>query len=389
MDLEFSDADMDIDLFIYDSNEDLITSSTSNTDDESLTFNVTSGSQYFIFIDNDFFASAFPLYSMIIDAPIRQDGNEPNNTFSTATNAGVSEGFSHPEQTIHSDSDDDFHRFTAAGTGNATVDLTFQHSDGDVDLVIYNQSQTLIAQSLSNNDNESATFPVVAGQDYFIHALSPATSIGYDLGLDAPDLQQDQFEANESMAEAEDFGLLSGTVQHDGLTIHSGADEDYFKFTAAADGNATVDLTFIDANGDVDMQIISQSQVFTSNSSSDNESLTFPVELGETYFVRVYGFSTNINPSYDLTIDAPAIQPDQFEPNNGFAQAHDFGTLVGFLQHEGLTKHVAGDSDYFEFTGVNQWQCHRQPDVPARIWRRGSADFGFLAGDDRRFQFVH
>ena len=57
---------------------------------------------------------------------------------------------------------------------------------------------------------------------------------------------------------------------------------------------------------------------------------TFDSVPAGTYFVRVVGgFAGATNPDYTLTIDAPDLAPDRFEPNDDFPQAADLRTVAG------------------------------------------------------------
>jgi hypothetical protein len=138
-----------------------------------------------------------------------------------------------------------------------------------------------------------------------VYGYLGATNPEYSLTISGP-LVADQYEANDSFAAASDLGTLGGFVATN-LSIHAADNDDYFRFTAAANGTAQVDLSFLHALGDVDVRVFDAAQTEIGNSTGvdDTENVTFSVTQGATYYVRVYGFADATNPEYSLTISAP------------------------------------------------------------------------------------
>ena len=299
-------------------------------------------------------------YTLTIDGPaIPPDVYEPNDTFETAAELGTLGNFSFSGLSIHESGNGDYYHFTAASDGQATISTAFVHDLGDLDLAIYDDSQSLIGLSSGVVNSESVTINVTQGASYYVSVsgYSGAINPSYSLTIIGPAIPPDFYEPNDTFAAATNLGTL-GNVALAGLSIHAPGNDDYFRFTAAANGQAQISTTFSHALGDLDLAVYdtTQTQLGVSQGVVDGENLTIQVTAGQTYFVRVYGFSGATNSNYSLTIVAPAIPPDVFEPNDTFATARNLGTL-GNYSALGLSINTPTDFDYFRFTAVANGQA--------------------------------
>ncbi len=88
-----------------------------------------------------------------------------------------------------------------------------------------------------------------------------------------------------------------------------------------------MDIDFLHAFGDLDLKLYDRSgtEVASSTSFENHESVTWGVSAGESVYVQVYGYNGATNPRYELSIDGPEIAGDRFEPNG----ALDYRTYVG------------------------------------------------------------
>ncbi len=344
VDLSFLHAQGDIDLSIYDSGEQFLIASTSSTDDEHVDFSVTAGQSYYVQVYG-FAGATNPNYDMAITVP---DFLEPNDSFGTATDLGSLGSYVQGGLNIQTSSDEDNYRFTALYDTTATVDLSFVHANGDIDLYIYDDTYSQVAVSTSVDDNEHAEWQAVAGQTYYIRVVGylDATNT-YAMTVAA--VPSDPFEPNDDFGTATDLGLLGHRSEY-GLSIHYPGNADYFSFVAAGTGTASVEAYFTHALGDLDIAVYdaAQTPLGYSASSSDYENVNFSVTAGQSYYVVVYGYSGATNPSYDLVIDAP-IEPDYLESNDTPATATNLGPL-GSAVETGLNISSSSDEDYFVFS---------------------------------------
>jgi Bacterial Ig domain/Dockerin type I domain/Bacterial pre-peptidase C-terminal domain len=118
---------------------------------------------------------------------VAHDGREPNDSAGAATALTSSDQTLAP-LTIHAN-DVDYFRFTSASTGNATINLSFTHVAGNLDLRLMDASGSVLATSATNADKESITFGLTRGSDYYVSVYSSvnATNRSYVLQLDLPE----------------------------------------------------------------------------------------------------------------------------------------------------------------------------------------------------------
>lgn len=79
--------------------------------------------------------------------------------------------------------DQDWFSMTLGAGEQVTVDVSFTHADGDLDLFIYNAGLSLVAESSSLNDNESVTFTASAAGTYYalVKGFSSTTATAYSI----------------------------------------------------------------------------------------------------------------------------------------------------------------------------------------------------------------
>jgi hypothetical protein len=141
-------------------------------------------------------------------------------------------------------------------------------------------------------------------------------------------LSADPFEPNDNFETAAVLG--TGPVSLSELTITPG-DEDFFDWDAARTGNLQVDILFSHAVGDLDLGLFewwSRRLLASSESATDNESLSYAVIAGQTYFVHVFGFQGATN-TYSLEISGSATIP---EPSSGLLVGVSLVALLAALK---------------------------------------------------------
>ena len=190
------------------------------------------------------------------------DAFEANDNFANARDLHeVSDYVVYEELNIHTNDDmtdnEDFFKFKTSddSTSLHSVRIEFTHSDGDLDIELYNQSRNYIAGSFSTTDNESISLnSLPAGVLYLrVKGFCNATA-SYKLIIEAPanPLTADELEDNNSFAHATDMQQVSSRVLLSGLTIHANGkgarDEDYFRFETLADGTP---FDYVDAKSHI------------------------------------------------------------------------------------------------------------------------------------------
>ncbi|HYW79692.1 MAG TPA: PPC domain-containing protein, partial [Thermoguttaceae bacterium] len=383
LDLQFTHASGDLDLQLVDAGGGVLTGQYSSDDNEHLVWDAAAGETYYFHVYG--YSGATNDYTLEIEwpFPLLTDALEPNDSFAVATDLGQGDQ-TRSELTIHRPagqefgSNDDWFRWRAPATGTLSVSTLFSHALGDVDMDFLDSGQVVQAASHSSTDNEFISWSVTAGETYYVHVFgyNGATNPRYTLVIDGPDIAADFFEPNDSFAAAADLG--QGDQTHAQLTIHAPNNDDWFRWRATATGTLSVSALFSHAPGDVDLDLLDSGQVVraSSNSSTDNEFASWTVTAGETYYIRVFGYSGATNPDYTLEIDGPDIPPDDFEMNDSFAAATILGR--GDQTHAGLTIHTPGDTDWYQWTAsasgmltIDLLFSHAQGDLDAALLAGG------------------
>lgn len=118
----------------------------------------------------------------------------------------------------------------------------------------------------------------------------------------------DRFEPNNAHPQAVDLGIL-GVATLDDVSIHNGRDRDFYRFIAGVGGPAQVEIMFPHADGNLDMIVYDSAlmEVGRADSQTDNEFLEFIAQAEELYYVEVFGVQEARN-AYSIHVDvAPQI----------------------------------------------------------------------------------
>lgn len=292
--LVFTHADGDIDLELYDAGGIVIAVSQTTNDNEQIDFLVSSDGTYYLRVF-DFGSGSGNTYSLSWDGMRTDDQYEENDDLASATAL--------PEDTALDavQLDDDWYHITVLpGFERVIADLTFSHADGDLDLELYDSSQTRIgAPANSSTDNERIAVDVVTSGEYYLKVYNFAgnnTGNAYTLIWDAP--ADDLYEPNNDLASA--YGLAENTSVS-GIQL----DDDWYRIDVTPGSlHLVIDLTFLHASGDLDIVLYNSAGTFraSSESSSDNEQIDFTVAAGGTYYLQIYD-GTNVNGSTGNTYD--------------------------------------------------------------------------------------
>ena len=279
------------------------------------------------------------------------DDFEPNDSFATPIDLGTGDQ-THEELSIHEANNDDWYKWTASADGSLSVELLFQQSQGDLDLTLYDAQENELVASFTTTDNEQLTFDVVADQNYFIQVVGfrGATQDNYTLVINGPGLPADALEANNTAASAT---ILSSADQDiPGLTIHEPGDVDWYRWRSSASGVLNVDVSFVHAQGDVNVEVraADESILAAATTTTDDEHISINVVAGTAYLIRVFGQGPNIQRDYALAINGPEPAADSLESNDTFQQATDL--RAGDQQRDNLSIHASGNDDWFRWTAA-------------------------------------
>jgi len=308
-DIEFADANGDIDLQLQDASGSYLTGSNSISDDESIEYTVQSDGTYYVRVypwsgaPNSYNISVETTEGSSDDDQI-QDGDDLRSISSGETAQGTIdtsdptvEGYYHEPVTFDGESGQAVNIDMESETGDAY--LVLQAPDGSY--VEYNDDggDGLNSQISGYTLTQTGQYTIIAtsfsGDDTFDYTLTLEESgdVDSDAALDA-------LESNDDRSSATQLG--SGG-SYENLTLHSTNDEDFFEITVSEGETITADIEFIDDNGDIDLELqdASGSYLEGSYSVSNDESIEYTAESSGTYYIRVHPWSGVPN-SYDISV---------------------------------------------------------------------------------------
>ena len=346
IDFNVNDGDLDIAL-LSEAGAILTSSTTATSGQEAIHYVVASAGRYKLRVYG--FAGAAADYSLslsIVEAvPVcREDAYEENDSQASATlvEAGTLNG------QICS-SDDDWFAIALNAHDVLDIDLLFSDADGDLDLALFKPDATVAQGSSSTDDNEAIhAYEAPEAGVYAIRVrgfMGASNAYQLVLGLTAyvPPCPEDNFEENDSTATA---------------TVYSGAsmaaqicpdDDDYFSIQLNAGDTLDVSMLFTDADGDLDMMLLSSdgSTVASAMSVSDNETIAdYLVPQAGVYYLDVYGINSAKN-AYTLSMSVTPVVPvcddDPYEDNDQRWSATPYAgnDIVGQI--------CAADADWYSF----------------------------------------
>lgn len=220
---------------------------------------------------------------------------------------------------IETSGDVDYLKFTATVSGQMTITQNAATSSKvDPILTVYNSQGSQLA---TNDDysglNSRVQFNVTAGQVYYIKAAAYSTTTGaYTVNVTQPTggTTTGGDDHGNTAATATVFTLNSSNTGTKAGVIEKSGDLDFFRFNATKNGTITFTTQ---ATGSLDTFLTvynSTGQVVTSNDdySGLNSRVRFAVTAGQSYYVRVSGYSTstggyNLNASMAVTLSKSAV----------------------------------------------------------------------------------
>ena len=196
IDLWFSDIEDDLELYLVDDTGVILTSSTSSTDNESITFDADpAGGIYYIAVasyNNNYPADV--AYTLFWDdvALVGDDLYEDNDTETTAYDLSLDAGvWLSSVLGLGIASDDDWYKIEVpVDLTQIQINATFAQLDDDLDVYLYDAAGiNVLASSTSATDNESINVDVGVAGIYLV-MVTAATGAGaaYDLRWDGTEV---------------------------------------------------------------------------------------------------------------------------------------------------------------------------------------------------------
>lgn len=293
--------------------------------------------------------------------PCRPDAEEPNDAPGQATDLMAREGFAEgdalrPEVALtlvelsRCTGDADWFRFRAADGDRLTVRATLRGEDGSpvmalggaVHLAVVDRGGVVVGVEARDVGPELNTVtPALAAGEYFVRVAGAraARALRYDLTLvRTPSGGACVDDAYDAIARNDERGAATPLdVGPDGPALVAGAslcrtaagdDVDWYTFELEQAGRLTVELTFVHADGDLDLYLWRAGEdapLAVGDSIDDDESLIVEGAPPGHYYLEVSSLAGDEN-DYDLTVTfdaAAACEADAGEPDDGPDDAVD------------------------------------------------------------------
>ncbi|MFO0815614.1 MAG: pre-peptidase C-terminal domain-containing protein [Gemmatales bacterium] len=262
----------------------------------------------------------------------------------------------------------DWYRFTATASGAATFQALTPASNLDTVIAVYNSSRARVGYNddISNTNRDSRfTVNLTAGQTYYFGVTNYTGTAGgsYTWSLDGAAASgggtDDSYENNDTRATASVLGSLTASRTINNLVMADGNDWYQFTLPTAGASDASVSISFLHSQGDLDLELYNAAgtRIGNSDSATNSEFISLSGLAAGTYTVRVLGYNGANNPNYSMVLT----------PGTGGTSTGNFDIQ---LRMTGLT---ASQQAIFQ-QAVARWQQIIIGDLPAATYNGVAVD---------------
>ena len=300
----FDDNANDIDMFLRDPTGEYIDSSSSVTDDESVSATEVdqSGRYYIQLRGSDSSQAEYDLVFDVADAPAN-DRLEPNDDAESAefVDAGQYNGL------IMQGAESDYYAVTLDAGESLRATVSYNEYATNINLALGGPDLDIIDRSTSTGSSERvSTFQVEQPGTYYLHAYGRSDAIAeYDLTVETVDspVRNDRYESNDERGTA--TPIQAGSYPD--LQIAYG-ESDYYAVSLAEGESIDAAIDFDHDAGDLDLRLRDPTgdSVDSSTSVSDGESVSARVDDAGTYYIEAYGYG-GASAEYDLAVDTEQL----------------------------------------------------------------------------------
>ncbi len=308
--ISFNNVGNDLDLYLYNSALIQVNSSASSSNNwELASYHVTTSGNYYI---RERLYSGFSNYNLIVNITNFDDIYEDNDVQGQAALITTGTRFNLVF------ADDDWYYINVPAHYTIIANISFNPAT-NLDLLL-RSSTTNLSQSNSLLGWELVSFAVTVTDNYYIRInITSGTWTYYDMTVTIIPTE-DAFEPNDVAASAT---TLTNYGTYNWLAA---LDEDWYRISVPEDYTLVVDISFINAIGDLDLYLYNSYNFVTPINSSTSgfnnwERVSYRTFSTDFYYIRVV-LSSGTPTHYDLTLSTRVDVYDADEPNNNFAQAH-------------------------------------------------------------------
>lgn len=328
--------------------------------------------------------------------PCVEDALEPNDESGAAAAIPASQDV----DAALCSGDDDWYAIAADAGCSIDARISFDPSYGDLDLHLFAPDGTLLAAGATAGEREVVQANAEGPGTYLVRVTGPSTSkTVYALRVEVVCAEtlscpaDDPYEPNDDAATA---AQLDAADQAAGIVC--AADADLYAIPSTPGCVLDAKLTFVDADGDLDLEMLIGDRVLAaSRGTDDDERVLKAVPDGTPPVFRVYGFQDQEN-VYRFEVDeiCPSEMAcptdDPFEPND------DGPSAVSLDPPDGASGVVCGlDEDWYEVSPTTGCTLtldlrfsHAAGDLDLKLLRTNGTQVGSSAStdDDERIDYV-
>ncbi|WPJ93945.1 zinc-dependent metalloprotease [Coraliomargarita algicola] len=340
----FTHAEGDIDMEIYNESGAILQRATSSDDDETLILSNPPAGSYYVRVHYGNEGNKYNLSWAALSAEevaqinLGEDAYEENDSLGEAYQLTAADSRLSNLEGLANQTDDDWYSITVGDENfGLYVECLFDDAEGDIDLEIYDDFGTPIIRRDSVTDNEIVDLQAaIPGGVYYIRVYGPNLGNSYDLYFIAR--TEDAYEENDTRATAYDITALTSPLSE--FEVPTQSDDDWYKINVTGEHPfIEVTLDYIELNGSIDFSIMDAAgnEIVNANSMDDSESVFVEVEPGVNY---IYVYGDDEYNTYDISW--AFYEDDEYEDNDVSADATD-------ITDTPVINAVQYDTDWYQF----------------------------------------
>ncbi|MGJ8640311.1 MAG: hypothetical protein ACSHYA_13060 [Opitutaceae bacterium] len=271
--------------------------------------NSSDASDYHILVTGDSGGAIYDFDWTSRFAPENDDLYEINNSIDEAFDLTLREGEALSDiSELGIQGDDDWYEITlTAGDAAIRARVNFTHDDGDINIALHDAAGELVTSSESRTDDEFIATLVPSAEDdqtFYLRVYGDDVGNEYDLTwVSVLNLNDDDYEENDFFEEAFVLSPVAAGRLSDISGLGIQADSDYYSLAIPPDAERVqVFASFIDAEGDIDIQVFDENLnlLALSISVSDNELVQAVVNPDANSRIFIWVYFANAGNEYDL-----------------------------------------------------------------------------------------
>ncbi|MBY8985229.1 MAG: PPC domain-containing protein [Candidatus Lokiarchaeota archaeon] len=351
-------GNIDLEVYYYDGGLTWLDGSYSSDDNEYINADAPFPGTYYIRVCNGNNGNMYDLFWEDLPPSTGDDDwMEENDDFWSAWYVDPSY---YPDLKIAGYDEDWFQIYLNEGD-TIDISISFDHSEGDLQLKLYDPSYSQRAESLSNYDDEFISFTADMQGNWRIHVYHEYgdSDVKYELDIKLFVLQEDNYEENDFSWDAYSLSPFEGWWLSDISGFGFQSDDDWYEIYAEP-GFELLIIKSYNFGEEILLEIYddSHNKIGGGYSQDDDELMSFNLHSSGTYYIKVYG--SNKGYSYDFQYFIMCLLEERTWLSNfyglGVQGDIDFfyiDVTPGFrhLEVELLFNHIQGNIDMTLYDG--------------------------------------